>query len=34
VLIPTKDNFLRVGDFANIKIDYAEHYDLYGSPVE
>ncbi|KAB1065697.1 30S ribosomal protein S12 methylthiotransferase RimO [Salibacter halophilus] len=34
VLIPTEDNFLRVGDFANIKIDYAEHYDLYGSPVE
>ncbi|MDR9488343.1 TRAM domain-containing protein, partial [Salibacter sp.] len=33
VLITTKDNFLRVGDFANIKIDYAEHYDLYGSPV-
>jgi ribosomal protein S12 methylthiotransferase len=28
-----KDTYLRVGDFANIKITSAEDYDLYGVPV-
>jgi ribosomal protein S12 methylthiotransferase len=30
VLIPADKNFLRIGDFANIKITSAEEYDLYG----
>jgi len=26
----TDDNFVRIGDFANVKITSADHYDLYG----
>ncbi len=33
VLISAKDNYLRVGDFTQIRIDDAEDYDLYGSVV-
>ena len=29
-----KDTYLRVGDFATIKITSAEEYDLFGEPVE
>ncbi|MCF6353458.1 MAG: 30S ribosomal protein S12 methylthiotransferase RimO [Cyclobacteriaceae bacterium] len=33
VLIDTKEHFLRVGDFANIKITDATEFDLTGEPV-
>lgn len=33
VLIPAAANYLRVGDFADIKITGAEEYDLTGEPV-
>ncbi|WP_420582193.1 30S ribosomal protein S12 methylthiotransferase RimO [Reichenbachiella sp.] len=33
VLISAKDHYLRVGDFAHIKITSAEPFDLYGEPV-
>lgn len=33
VLIDARTNFLRVGDFANIKISRSEDFDLYGEPV-
>lgn len=33
VLISAKDHYLRVGDFAQIKITSAEPFDLYGEPV-
>lgn len=33
VLIDARTNFLRVGDFANIKITRSEDFDLYGEPV-
>ncbi len=32
VLVEAKDNFVRVGDFANIEIIDAEEYDLIGRP--
>lgn len=28
------DQYVRIGDFANVKIDKAEHFDLYGTIVE
>lgn len=31
VLVKAKDNFVRIGDFANIKISHAEAYDLFGN---
>jgi ribosomal protein S12 methylthiotransferase len=31
VLIPVKDNYVRLGDFVNVQIDQVEAYDLYGS---
>ena len=34
VLIPADKHYLRVGDFADIKITGAEEYDLVGEPVE
>ncbi len=34
VLIDAKDHFLRVGDFANIKITDATEFDLSGNPVK
>ena len=33
VLVDAKTNFVRIGDFANIKITGAEEYDLYGNVV-
>ncbi|WP_020533595.1 30S ribosomal protein S12 methylthiotransferase RimO [Flexithrix dorotheae] len=33
VLVDAKENYLRVGDFANIKITKATDFDLYGIPV-
>jgi ribosomal protein S12 methylthiotransferase len=33
VLVNAKDQYLRIGDFAQIKIDKAEEFDLYGTPV-
>jgi ribosomal protein S12 methylthiotransferase len=32
VVIPVSAGYLRVGDFADIRIDSAEHYDLIGTP--
>lgn len=34
VIIDAAKHYLRIGDFANIKIDDATEFDLYGSPVE
>ena len=34
VLIHIKDNYLRIGDFAEIRITSAEHYDLFGTLVD
>lgn len=34
VLIDANKHYLRVGDFANIKIDSASAFDLYGTPVK
>jgi len=34
VIVNTKDNFVRVGDFANVKITEATEYDLKGTVVE
>jgi ribosomal protein S12 methylthiotransferase len=34
VLIDAREHFLRIGDFAQIKINHAEEFDLYGSPVK
>ena len=31
VLVSTKDQYVRMGDFARVLIDKADHYDLYGS---
>ena len=33
VLVPATTNYVRVGDFANIKITDAQHYDLIGEVV-
>ncbi|MBA3649786.1 MAG: 30S ribosomal protein S12 methylthiotransferase RimO [Chitinophagales bacterium] len=33
VVIDAKNNFLRIGDFADIKINHAEEFDLFGEPV-
>ena len=30
----TDTNFIRIGDFANISIESADHYDLYGKLVD
>ncbi len=34
VLVPAKGNYIRLGDFARIRITDAEAFDLYGEPVE
>ncbi|MEJ6583410.1 MAG: 30S ribosomal protein S12 methylthiotransferase RimO [Crocinitomicaceae bacterium] len=34
VLVKKADFFVRIGDFANIEITSADHYDLYGNVVE
>ena len=33
VLVDAKDNYVRIGDFAYVKINSAEDFDLYGSIV-
>jgi len=33
VIIETSKGYLRVGDFADVVIDSAEHYDLYATPI-
>jgi len=33
VLVPAKDAYVRVGDFANVQITSAEEFDLYGELV-
>ena len=33
VIVSAKEFYLRIGDFANIKITKADHYDLYGDVV-
>ena len=33
VLIDAKSNYVRIGDFAQVKIDSAEDFDLYGTIV-
>lgn len=33
VLVPTKGNYVRLGDFANVRITGAEEHDLYGEVV-
>lgn len=34
VLVPMDGNFVRIGDFCDVRITSADHYDLYGEPVE
>tara|TARA_B100001115_G_C15734155_1_gene357787 strand:- start:125 stop:556 length:432 start_codon:yes stop_codon:yes gene_type:complete len=34
VLVKTDDTYIRMGDFSQIKITHADHYDLYGELVE
>ncbi|MCA6364423.1 MAG: 30S ribosomal protein S12 methylthiotransferase RimO [Bacteroidetes bacterium] len=34
VLVPAKDNYLRIGHFAKVQIEKAEEFDLYGKVVE
>ena len=34
VLVKAEDTYIRMGDFAQIKIIHADHYDLYGELVE
>ena len=34
VLVKADDTYIRLGDFAQIKITHADHYDLYGELVE
>jgi ribosomal protein S12 methylthiotransferase len=33
VIIPTASGYLRIGDFADVNIHSAEHYDLHALPV-
>jgi ribosomal protein S12 methylthiotransferase len=33
VLVNAKENYVRIGDFANVKITKAEEYDLFGDVV-
>jgi ribosomal protein S12 methylthiotransferase len=33
VLVSAQDNYVRIGDFAHVKIDRAEEFDLYGTVV-
>ena len=30
VLVNVKDNYIRIGDFVNVRIEKADHFDLYG----
>ena len=33
VIVYAKDFYVRIGDFADVKITKADHYDLYGEVV-
>jgi ribosomal protein S12 methylthiotransferase len=33
VLVDAKNNFIRIGDFANVKIDSVEEFDLFGTVI-
>jgi ribosomal protein S12 methylthiotransferase len=34
VLVKKSDTYVRLGDFAHVKVTHAEHYDLFGDVVE
>jgi ribosomal protein S12 methylthiotransferase len=34
VLVDAREHFLRIGDFAQIRINNAEEFDLFGEPVK
>lgn len=34
VLINAKEHYCRIGDFVNVTIDSAEHFDLYATPIQ
>ena len=34
VLVKKSETYVRIGDYANVKIEKADHYDLYGKVVE
>ena len=34
VLVVANDNYIRIGDFADIRIEKADHFDLYGVVVD
>ena len=34
VLVRAEENFIRIGDFVNVKIEKADHFDLYGVVVD
>jgi len=34
VLVPTKGNYVRIGDYANVKIESADFFDLTGKIVD
>ncbi|MDA0681807.1 MAG: TRAM domain-containing protein, partial [Bacteroidetes bacterium] len=34
VLVRANENYVRIGDFANIKIEKSDHFDLYGVVVD
>ena len=33
ILIPKAEDYLRIGDFARVKIESADHYDLIGKAI-
>jgi ribosomal protein S12 methylthiotransferase len=33
VLVEAKQHYMRIGDFANVRITHAEDYDLFAEPV-
>ena len=34
VLVPTENNFARIGDFATVEITEATEFDLYGKIID
>jgi ribosomal protein S12 methylthiotransferase len=34
VIVPTASGYLRVGDFATVRVHSAEHYDLHALPMD
>jgi ribosomal protein S12 methylthiotransferase len=34
VLVKKSEGFVRIGDFANVQVTSADHYDLYGKLVD